>query len=84
MKVAAVSVIFASSVIGVNAVNLESLAGYVNDIPQCALPGLRKGFADYQCSTDGGPDSFDCLCKHVGSLAITISQSGANANCLSG
>lgn len=66
------AVIFANAI---GATALEGLSGYVGDIPSCAYSALAKAMLEAGCKTTSvNAADFDCICKHLGSIAITVSR----------
>lgn len=80
MRVLVLSIAVLANVFG--AVALESLSDFVKDFPQCSLSAFKKALEKEGCDTTSvGTPTFDCLCKHLTSIVVTMSTSGIDANC---
>lgn len=80
MRVSVLSTVVVANVFG--AVALESLSDFVKDFPQCSLSAFKKALEKEGCDTTSvGTPTFDCLCKHLTSIVVTMSTSGIDANC---
>ncbi|KND87025.1 hypothetical protein TOPH_08323 [Tolypocladium ophioglossoides CBS 100239] len=60
---------------------LEGLSGYVGDVPSCAYSTFAKAMSEAGCATTSvNAADFDCICKHMGSIAITVAR-GVDVKC---
>ena len=61
---------------------IESLSDAVKDFPQCSLSAFKKALDKEGCDVKSvGGGTFDCMCKHLESIVVTMSTSGIDANC---
>lgn len=74
-----------SAVIVANAIGalaLETLSESVKDFPQCSLSAFKKALDKEGCDVKNvGTGTFDCLCKHLESIVVSMSMSKLDANC---
>ncbi|TQV93344.1 hypothetical protein V2A60_010231 [Cordyceps javanica] len=80
MRFPALSAVVAANAIG--ALALESLSESVKDFPQCSYSAFKKALDKEGCDVKNiGSGTFDCLCKHLASIVVTMSSSKLDANC---
>ncbi|OAA40226.1 hypothetical protein BBO_06284 [Beauveria brongniartii RCEF 3172] len=66
----------------IGALALESLSESVKDFPQCSYSAFKNALEKEGCDVKSiGAGTFDCLCKHVASIIVTMTSSKIDANC---
>ncbi len=80
MRFPTLSAVIVANAIG--ALAIESLSESVKDFPQCSLSAFKNALQKEGCDIKSiGAGTFDCLCKHVASVVVTMSSSKLDANC---
>ncbi|EGX95116.1 hypothetical protein CCM_03388 [Cordyceps militaris CM01] len=80
MRFSTLSVVVVANAIG--ALALGSLSESVKDFPQCSLSAFKNALDKEGCDVKNiGSGTFDCLCDHLASVAVTMSLSGLDLNC---
>lgn len=79
MKAASFYALTLTSILGVAAI--ESLSEYVGDVPKCAYSAFTESVEKEGCNTkDVNASTFDCICKHMASIVITVVRE-VDSNC---
>ncbi|KAJ3482790.1 hypothetical protein NLG97_g7475 [Lecanicillium saksenae] len=80
MRFATLSTVILANAIG--ALALEGLAESVKDFPKCSYSAFKKALDKEGCDVKNvGSGTFDCLCKHLESIVVSVSMSRLDANC---
>lgn len=80
MRFSVVSTAILANAIG--ALAIETLSESVKDFPECSLSAFKKALDKEGCDVKTvGSGTFDCLCKHLASIVVTMTQSKIDANC---
>ncbi|OAA75326.1 hypothetical protein LEL_07314 [Akanthomyces lecanii RCEF 1005] len=80
MRLSTLSAVIVANAVGALAV--ESLSESVKDLPQCSYSAFKNALEKEGCDVkDVGAGTFDCMCKHVASIAVTMAMDKVDANC---
>lgn len=80
MRVSVLSAALVANALG--ALAIDSLSEGVKDFPQCSLSAFKKALDKEGCDVKNvGAGTFDCLCKHLASIVVTMTTSKIDANC---
>lgn len=80
MRFSAISAAIVANAVG--ALAAESLSESVKDFPQCSYSAFKNALEKEGCDVkDIGAGTFDCMCKHVASIVVTMVTGKVDANC---
>ncbi|OAA72104.1 hypothetical protein ISF_01177 [Cordyceps fumosorosea ARSEF 2679] len=80
MRFSTLSAVIMANAMG--ALAIESLSESVKDFPQCSYSAFKNALSKEGCDVKNiGAGTFDCLCKHLQSIVVTMVTSKLDANC---
>ncbi|OAQ96133.1 hypothetical protein LLEC1_01041 [Akanthomyces lecanii] len=80
MRFSTLSALIVTNAVG--ALAAESLSESVKDFPQCSYSTFKNALEKEGCDVkDIKTGTFDCMCKHVASIVVTMATSKVDPNC---